>query len=173
MLRVNRQQAKSYQLNIDGGTDEVTTKRRKNNAEEQAQTLIFQERDTQALKYPALLWLFSTLNGVFLPPGLVKRVKGAGLTEGVPDMLLPVERIDQDGTRYAGLAIELKKKKNAYPTPKQREWLQHLAANGWRAYVCHGATDAWHTICSYLGISGATDHWNRPLQRQAEQIDEE
>lgn len=62
------------------------------------------------------------------------RMKRAGVSRGFPDYLVfpPGHNI----------AIELKRQKGGRATPEQREWLQVLARNGFKAAICHGRDDA-------------------------------
>lgn len=38
-------------------------------------------------------------------------------------------------------------------SPEQREWIEALRAQGYRAEVCVGADAAWGVICEYLGFN--------------------
>jgi len=79
------------------------------------------------------------------------KLKAMGVKPGVSDLFLPVAVGES-----AGLWIELKaaytnsKDKN-YPTPAQREWLDKMRAQGYRAEVCWGAVEAIAAIREYIG----------------------
>lgn len=62
------------------------------------------------------------------------RMKRAGVSRGFPDYLVFAEG--------QCIAIELKRQRGGRATPEQLEWLDTLAAHGFRAAVCKGAEDA-------------------------------
>jgi hypothetical protein len=168
-LKASRRQARAYQLNLEGGADEVTPRKQRFDEEHRHQVLLFDRRLQFLEKYPDLRWMFSTLNGIYIPPALLDRAKDAGLIRGVFDVFLPIGRRDRDGTHACGLAIEVKKLKDWRPSKEQKEWAARLVQAGWRVYFCPGAVDAWRCVASYLGISGQ-DHWASDLQKQEEYI---
>ena len=49
--------------------------------------------------------------------------------------------------------IEMKVGRNK-PTDKQKEWLERLSRNGYKAVVCYGADAAIDTIDKYMGLCG-------------------
>lgn len=97
-------------------------------------------------RWPELSLLFAIPNGARVRPSVALKLKAEGLKRGVPDMLLPVAR-----GGYHGLFIELKDdEKPSRVSPEQREWLRQLAAQGYAAYVCKGADEAWGALMGYL-----------------------
>ncbi len=100
--------------------------------------------------YPDARWLFAIKN-----QGHGDRVRGArsaaeGVRAGVPDILLPVRRWP-----YSGLWIELKRpssvgKARGYASAEQKEWMEHLRAQGFRAEICVGWIEAKNKIEEYL-----------------------
>ena len=70
------------------------------------------------------------------------RLKAAGLSRGLPDVLIfsPVPR----HPAARGVAIEMKRRKPAQSrvTKAQREWLTTLKECGWISFVAYGAVDA-------------------------------
>jgi len=75
-----------------------------------------------------------------------------GLKRGVPDAMI-YDPFTWGGTRYSGLAIELKR---ADATPcavsdDQRLWLANLRARGWMAEWCRGYTEAERLIARAYG----------------------
>lgn len=62
------------------------------------------------------------------------RMKRAGVSKGFPDYI-----IFKDGKKFA---IELKRAQGGRTSPEQREWLEVLAAHGFKAAVCHGSKEA-------------------------------
>lgn len=73
----------------------------------------------------------------------------SGTKAGFPDYILPI----QSG-EFVGLAIELKAAKphGRAPTPKQKAWLEHLDAQGWRVVVAFGAEEAIAAFDDYIGL---------------------
>lgn len=169
-LRATKRQARMYQLNLEGGADEVKQKRKPPFKEEHRhQVLLFTRRLQLMDRYPDLRWMFSTLNGIYIPPALLKEATDAGLIRGVFDVFLPISRRDRDGTHACGLAMDLKKLKGGSASKEQLEWAARLVASGWRVYFPAGAVDAWRCVACYLGITGR-DHWAPDLQQQEEYI---
>lgn len=169
-LKVTKQQAKIYQLRLDGSEADVVKPARapRNNEEEREQALLFQRRDDYQGEYPILEYLFSTLNGVYLPPALKKRVSASGLTKGVLDIMLNCERVDADGQQWNGLAMDMKAWKGR-PTPEQLAFASHLARQHWRVYFPVGSLEAWHILCCYLGIAGR-DHVAADMEARSEYL---
>jgi hypothetical protein len=158
-LRATAKQAKLLQMTLDGEA-EPAGKASPQNPEEQYQALLFARRNALQGQYPPLGWLFSTLNGVNLPPHVRARVNATGRTKGVLDVWLPVQRGE-----WAGVAIDLKRHRGGAPSKEQLDWARHLVANGWRVYFCKGALDAWRCLACFLQISGA-DHIAADLEGQ-------
>jgi hypothetical protein len=95
---------------------------------------------------PELALFFAVPNGGDRNPIVAAKMKGEGVRAGVPDYLLPVAR-----QGFHGLAIELKAK-GGRASIEQREWLDSLAAQGWRAELCVGWGAAWDVLRDYLAI---------------------
>jgi hypothetical protein len=171
MLRMNKRDAvKLFQLTIDGGAEVVKTRRKPRNEEAQHQAALFRERNLLEAKYPQLRFVFSTLNGLFIPPHLLARAQEAGLAKGILDVWGPIRRYDaEEGVGWSGIVIDVKKLKGGRPSPEQLEWAAHLVANGYRVYFPAGALEAWRILCCYLNISGE-DHIARQLEHQVEII---
>ena len=96
------------------------------------------------------------LNGipVFHIPNEGKRTKGTGgrlkaqgLSQGVPDLMIPVP----SGGKH-GLFIEMKRPKpmGKRPTDTQLKWLELLNKNGYLAVVCYGQDEAKETLKTYF-----------------------
>lgn len=118
------------------------------------QAALFQWAEHFKGKYPELVFLNGSLNGVRLTISQARKAKAAGMKKGFPDISLPVAR-----GGYHGLFIELKikpyrnhKGKIVYPkTSKEQEWwLFYLNQNGNRAVVCKGFDEALSEIMTYL-----------------------
>jgi hypothetical protein len=105
--------------------------------------------DWHAAKYPQLRLLFHVPNEARRSPATANLLKATGMRAGVPDYILPVPR----GPHH-GLAIELKAM-GGKPSKEQARWLQDLRDQGWAAYCCWGAADAWAKIREYLDLEVA------------------
>ena len=95
-------------------------------------------------KYPSLKLLFAVPNGGDRNKIVAAKMKAEGIKEGVPDYIFPVPC----GT-YNGLAIELKSM-TGYASREQKNWIEQLRNNGWRAEVCRGWESAWSVVQDYL-----------------------
>lgn len=73
-----------------------------------------------------------------------QKLKRSGLRAGVPDLCIPVAR-----GGFHGLYIEMKAK-GGKVTPKQREWIGLLRAQGMAVYVCYGAENARRLVDAYM-----------------------
>lgn len=165
-LRVTSKEAKVLQLTIEGGAEEVKQKGKRDNEEEREQALFFARRDEYKDRYPALQWMFATLNGVYIPKPLLRQALESGMTAGVLDIWLPWRREEAGAERVIpGLAMDMKAKKGR-PSERQLEWAQMLVSCGWRVYFPHCAVEAWWIVAGYLGIVGA-DHFAADLERQS------
>jgi hypothetical protein len=120
-------------------------KNNKTPLEDWEQEQIFNWRHNNIRKYPELKYMYATLNGVRVQPGLRRKLKKQGLTKGVPDIDLPV-----NNKYYTGLHIELKRLKGGTASPEQKAFLQFLANQGRLAVVCKGHKAAIKTIKDYL-----------------------
>ena len=113
--------------------------------EYEAQVAIFEWAETNLNKYPDLEFMFATLNGIRLSPGLRNKAKKQGNKKGVPDIWLPIPHAE-----FSGLIIELKKEKGGVVRTEQKKWLKKLSACGFYATVCKGSEEAINTIEWYL-----------------------
>jgi hypothetical protein len=77
------------------------------------------------------------------------RLKRQGVRAGVSDLLLPVAR-----GGFFGLWIEFKAAppNDAAITPAQREWVELMAEQGYRAMVCLGVDSALEALESYMAL---------------------
>lgn len=168
-LRATKSQARALQLTLEGAPD--TQKKRKPPIYEEAmhQAALFAYLNQLRPRHPCLRWIFATLNGVYIPTGLRLQMLDQGLTPGVVDVMDLTRRIDDDGTVWSGIVIDLKAAKGAYPTDDQKLFLLYASANGFRAYICPGCLDAWHCLAAYHGITGP-DHKAEFLIQQENHI---
>lgn len=74
------------------------------------------------------------------------RMKRLGLAKGFPDLFITLAL-----SGFHGLFIELKRDRTKRPTKEQREWIEYLNAEGYRAVVCYGAEEAIEEIKKYFG----------------------
>lgn len=88
----------------------------------------------------------ATVGGVRLAIHTAKKMKEAGYSKGVPDLLIFEPR-----GMYQGLAIEVKTDKGR-PSPEQKEWCKNLNDRGWRAEITKGLDDALDVISEYFDL---------------------
>jgi hypothetical protein len=112
---------------------------------EQAQVMAW-ARANEAI-CPGLEYLHCSLNGVRLTPGQVAKAKRQGLKPGVPDLSLPCA-----SRGWAGLYIELKRRKGGTVSKDQKRWIEHLNRQGYLARVCKGSREAIDCVKMYLGM---------------------
>lgn len=123
--------------------------------------------------------IFAIPNGGHRHIAVAKKMSAEGVQAGVPDICVAVPRVgdasaisvlvpapplhpiqlserltasNQHAMVTHGLFIEMKREGHTYPTHEQSSWIALLVAHGYRAEVCHGAVEAWNTLCEYLGI---------------------
>ena len=114
--------------------------------ETEHQIRLFQEAEALMPKYPELSMLYHAANGEYREHATGGRLKAMGVKPGVPDICLPVAR-----GGYHGLYIELKRtKKGARLSVEQKEWLDRLNANGYRAVCAFGWRVAMDEMLRYL-----------------------
>lgn len=70
--------------------------------------------------------------------------KQEGLKPGVPDLMIPITNKE-----YCGLFIELKRLKGSKVSEYQKQWIELLNKQGYRAIVCYGSSEAIKEIESY------------------------
>lgn len=119
--------------------------------EHDIQTLIIQWAERHESEYPELKWLYSSLNGIFIPGSprtrarIINHMKQEGMKKGVSDLCLPVARHD-----YHGLYIELKRDKDSKIQPEQTKFLEFLIEQGYYGTICIGYQEATETLEWYL-----------------------
>lgn len=60
------------------------------------------------------------------------RLKAEGVCKGVPDLFVP----------EWGFWIEMKRQKGGKVSDEQKDWIEYLTANGYKAVVCKGKDEA-------------------------------
>lgn len=98
---------------------------------------------------PRIKLMYATFGGIPVSIGLARKMKRAGNTSDVPDIVLPV----QGHAGVPGLYIELKRIKGSYARPTQKEYHKLLREQGYQVEVCRGAQQAIEAIKQYLEIS--------------------
>ena len=102
--------------------------------------------------------IFSIPNGSYLGKsnrrfGVINKLKKEGMSNGVPDLYIPIIT-----EKYAGLFIEFKRKngKKSDLRKGQEEWLEYLNNEGYKAEVAFGCNHAKEILENYLGgdVSG-------------------
>lgn len=109
------------------------------------QQWLFQWARAEAGKHPELALMYHIPNEGKRSRTGGQRAVAEGLKSGVPDICLPVAR----GGAH-GLYIEMKRQQGSYATKKQREWIEALREQGYRAEVCRGFDEASELILAYL-----------------------
>lgn len=117
----------------------------KSGSESSEQQALFCWAALAATEYPALSRLFAIPNGGFRFKREAARLKAEGVRAGVPDVLLPLPKF-----KWAGLFIEMKKKRVGRVQDNQSEWIAYLNSAGYLAVVCYGWEEARDTILTYL-----------------------
>lgn len=88
----------------------------------------------------------ATVGGVRLAMHTAKKMKEAGYSRGIPDLLIFEPRGE-----YIGLAIEVKTEKGR-ASDHQKEWIKSLNDRGWMADVCRGFDEAADLIFEYFDL---------------------
>ena len=112
--------------------------------EAQIQRQLFSWAAQNAVRYPELRLLFHVPNEGKRSVISGYNLKIAGLKVGVPDLCLPVAR-----SGYHGLYIELKSE-NGRLQDHQRQWIDDLNKQGYKAVTAYGFDEARTAIEDYL-----------------------
>lgn len=112
------------------------------------QQCLFRWASYAVCRLPELALMFHIPNGGTRTKSEAGRFRAEGVKAGVPDIFLPAPR----GT-YAGLFIEMKRRKNGRVSIDQATWLKALEKQGYRAIVAHGWEEARDEIERYLRCS--------------------
>lgn len=119
----------------------------KSNSENGHQCALFCWAQQNQKDYPEVQWLFHIANGGLRDKITAGRLKAAGVKPGVPDLFLPIRRL-----QYPGLWIELKRPGVKKASNEQQVWLEMLLMQGYAAQVCIGWEHARDTIIKYLNL---------------------
>lgn len=99
--------------------------------------------------------IFSIPNGGQRNKVTAAKLKAEGVKPGVPDLFLPVPR-----GIYAGMFIEMKRRKGGHISADQRKWITDLISHGYKCIVARGFDEAVECITAYMegdGYSGRDD----------------
>lgn len=121
-------------------------KTKKTNNEELEQTWLIQWATMLSSQHKELALLHHIPNGGLRSKSEAKRLKAAGVKSGVPDLCLPVAR-----QGYHGLYMELKAGKGK-ATASQKQWLDSLNNQGYKAIICYGWIEGAKELADYLNI---------------------
>lgn len=113
-------------------------------SEDLEQEALFAWADVMSAQMPELKYMYHVPNGGQRDIRTAVALKRRGVKAGVPDIVLPAAR-----SEYHGLYIELKIGSNK-PSEHQKEYLQYLNEQGYKAVVCYGWHEAMEEVCKYL-----------------------
>ena len=112
-------------------------------------SLIPTEHQEQSLvvKYCTLkkIPIFHIPNGSYKSVTARTKSKQEGLKAGVPDLMIPVPN-----KNHHGLFIEMKRVKNSKVSGHQKQWIELLNKQGYKAIVCYGNNEAIKEIENYI-----------------------
>ena len=112
-------------------------------------SLIPTEHQEQSLvvKYCTLkkIPIFHIPNGSYKSVTARTKSKQEGLKAGVPDLMIPVAN-----KNHHGLFIEMKRVKNSKVSVHQKQWIELLNKQGYKAIVCYGNNEAIQEIENYI-----------------------
>lgn len=113
--------------------------------ESQEQQALFDWARAECGRWPELKLMYHVPNEGKRSAATGRKLRAEGLRAGVPDVVLPVARGGQHG-----LYIEMKRTQGGRVSPAQAEWIEALAAQGYRAVICRGLDAARREILRYL-----------------------
>lgn len=115
--------------------------------EHDEQCFIFEWRKYAIKRWPELRLLHGTLNGVRVPIGLARKMKAAGMTRGLSDILLFVAR-----GGFHGFLAELKREKGGQLSDDQIDFQVLAREQGYYAVTCKGAKACIAELEQYLQL---------------------
>ena len=114
--------------------------------ESKIQQALFEWAAYNTGKYPELRLLFHIVNEGKRNAVSGYHLKQQGMKKGLPDLCLPVAR-----GQYHGLYIELKSESGRLQET-QKQWIDDLNKQGYKAVVCFGFDEAVAAITDYLSM---------------------
>ena len=135
-----------YALDVLSGkiTEPPKPKSKPVQREGQIQASLFEWAALSAGKHPELKLMFHVPNGNKRDVVTGYHLKQQGVKAGVPDICLPVAR-----GQFHGLFLELKADGGRLQET-QRQWIDDLSRQGYKAVVCFGFDEARAAIEGYL-----------------------
>jgi len=115
------------------------------------QSLVIAWANRHAEQYPVLRWLYSSLNGIFIPAPIhirakiINHMKAEGMKKGVADLCLPMARHG-----FHGLYIEMKRNDGGVLSKEQKDFLAFLEQQGYYGAVCNGYNEAVDVLEWYI-----------------------
>ena len=113
--------------------------------EAQEQRTLFEWAAVMAQRFPVLRLMHHIPNGGSRNAIEARNLRSQGVKAGVPDICLPCAR-----NGFHGLYIELKRQKGGRVSAEQKEMLEGLREQGYKAEVCAGWEAARDVIIEYL-----------------------
>ena len=125
-----------------------------NGTETGEQTALFAWAAIAAKDYPQLKWL------VHIPNENQHKKIAQGVRAGVPDVMLPVVRYNENDSPQGGLFIEMKReiyrnRKNGGRSDDQVLWAEYLQSAGYQYALCYNWMEARDALLKYLGVDNA------------------
>ena len=115
-----------------------------NQPEHDMQCALFQWRDYQVSRYPALRWMFAIPNGTRTSIRVATKMKAEGVLKGVADIYIP-----KPCGGYHGMWIEMKTPKGTL-SQEQKAFRTAMLEAGYYAVTCRSVQDAIFEIVQYL-----------------------
>ena len=105
------------------------------------------QEQSSVVKYCTLkkIPIFHIPNGSYKSVTARTKSKQEGLKAGVPDLMLPIPN-----KNHHGLFIEMKRVKNSKVSVHQKQWIELLNKQGYKAIVCYGNNEAIKEIENYI-----------------------
>lgn len=113
-------------------------------SEAEEQMAVVKWAELMSHKHPCLKWLYHTPNGGSRNVVEAANLKRMGVKAGVPDLCLPYP-----AGGFHGLYVEMKTEKGRQ-TACQRDYIEWLNGQGYKAVVCHSTQEAIETIWAYV-----------------------
>ena len=113
-------------------------------SEAEEQMAVIKWAELMSNKHTCLKWLYHCPNGGSRNVAEAANLKRMGVKAGVPDLCLPYP-----SNGFHGLYIEMKTDKGRL-TAAQRDYLEWLNLNGYKAVMCKGAQEAIDVLWNYV-----------------------